>query len=183
MIRKTIGLVIALLCMFDTSTCEAQAELKVEDTAQVYFERILVTFPVPYLHVRKPDPPVPGFYAWRLSFGGQRDLTVVLRADTVLRSSDSRTVVRASSLRRCPANAESVLDCITPMAGTARVSGNDIILEITEPAFVALVRERQPHAIVRHIFEPGGRFRVNHIGIRYRWLPHAAPRDTALHSP
>ena len=157
--------------------------MKVEDTAQVYFERILVTFPVPYLHVRKPDPPVPGFYAWRLSFGGQRDLTVVLRADTVLRSSDSRAVVRASSLRRCPANAKSVLDCVTPMVATARVSGNEIILEITEPAFVALVRERQPHAIVRHIFEPGGRFRVNHIGIRYRWLPHAAPRDTALHSP
>ena len=152
--------------------------MKVEDTAQVYFERILVTFPVPYLHVRRPDPPVPGFYAWRLSFGGQRDLTVVLRADTVLRSSDSRAVVRASSLRRCPANAKSVLDCVTPMVATARVSGNEIILEITEPAFVALVRERQPHAIVRHIFEPGGRFRVNHIGIRYRWLPQSAPRDS-----
>jgi hypothetical protein len=116
MIRRAA--VILLLSISGAATSEAQYELKVEDTAQVYFERILVTFPT---------------------------------------------------------NAKSVLDCITPMGATARVSGNEIILEITDPAFVALIRERQPHAIVRHIFEPGGRFRVNHIGIRYRWLPYATP--------
>ena len=136
--------------------------------AEVFRESIEVVFPLPYLNVRKPEPPVAGFYAWRVSFGGQADLTVVLRADTALRSSSNRTVVGASSLRRCPTDATSVLDCTAPLRGHARVGMDVITLEITDPAFVALVRKRQLSVLVRQVFEPGGRFRVDHVGILYR---------------
>lgn len=159
---------IPVLCMSDVTTIAAQPLTSIDKKADVFREQIDVTFPLPYLDVRKPEPPVVGFYAWRVSFGGAADLTVVLRADTALRTSSSWAVVRASSLRRCPPNATSVMDCTAPIRGRARVGADAIIVEITDPDFVKLVRQRGPEVLVRHVFEPGGRFRVDHIGMRYK---------------
>lgn len=156
------------LSMIAADRAAAQPMQPVDDKAEVFRDQIFVAFPLPYLHVKRPDPPVAGFYAWRASFGGEADMTVVLRADTALRSSSNRAVVRASSLRRCPADAKSVMDCTLPLRGNARAGIDVITLQITDPDFVALVRQRHPEAIVRHAIEPGGRFRVDHIGIRYR---------------
>jgi hypothetical protein len=166
---RALGFAITMLCLFDVASASAQSRLKIEDSAQVFFERVVIKVPPPYQYVQKPHPPVAGFYAWRMSFAGQSNLTVVLRTDSALRTSSTHEVVRASTLRRCPADARSVLDCTAPLLGSARVGRDAIIIEITDPDFMTLVRQRHPDAIVRHVFEPGGRFRVNHIGLRYRY--------------
>jgi hypothetical protein len=67
-----------------------------------------------------------------------------------------------------PAHVQWVLECTVPAKGSARIGANVLVLEITEPQIVSLVRSRRPGVLVRQAFYPGGRFFSDHVSIRYR---------------
>ena len=137
--------------------------------AEVYTQRVLVRLPKPYLFVKAPNPPLEGYFAWKLVVEGSTAMAVVFRTDSAVRVTDAKDVVRLSRLYACPDITSSVLDCVEPIQGVARSTTSEVIdLDITEPSFVAFIRSTQPRVMLRSTIEPGGRFRVDHIGIRYR---------------
>lgn len=138
------------------------------EKAVVTYGRIEVKLPPAYLLVRWPEPPVRGYYAWKVTFGDDSASTVVLRTDSAIAAKSSRDVVRASALYRCPLRDTPVLECVERIQGAGRAGQSAVMLDITELAFVSRVRSHKPEVILRQMFEPGGRFRVDHVGTTYK---------------
>lgn len=134
----------------------------------VFREHVEVVLPPTYLLVRRPDPPLRGFYVWKFSFAGNPGVSFVFRADSALSASDDRTVVRASALYECRSSEQWALDCKTPVRATARTGSGGVVIDIKEPSVVARIRAAQATVLQRRLIEPGGRFRVDETGIKYR---------------
>lgn len=149
---------------------DAQASSKQYDVGPIVFiDRIEAVFPGPYFLAQKPNPPIRGFYAWKLVFG-ERDVTVVFRTDSAIASSENSRIVRSGALYRCALPEQPMLECVAKIGGFARAGDNSITLEITDTGVVRLVRQIRPPIVTRQWFEPGGRFRVDQLMVRY----HAA---------
>jgi hypothetical protein len=135
--------------------------------SHVYREHIEVLLPPTYLRVKRPNPATVGYFAWKFSFGTDQPLTVVFRADTALRVNEDRAILRASRLYLCDSVEQWVLDCTRPISGRAYLSRGGVVIEIREPSLISTIRDRAPTTLVRQLFEPGGRFRVDETGIKY----------------
>jgi hypothetical protein len=140
-----------------------------EDTGiDVRTDRMTISFPAPYLHVRTPKPAVTGFYVWRMSTGGDSAFSVVLVADTAMRTTDFRRIVGASTVRICPSPAVSALQCTRRIDGRARVTVDGVVVEVRDSATVARIRRARPSTYWQYVVEPGARFRVRQLPITYR---------------
>jgi hypothetical protein len=135
--------------------------------SHVYREHIEVLLPPTYLLVKRPKPAVVGYFAWKFSFGTEAQVTLVFRSNTALRVNDERAVLRASKLYLCDSYDQWILDCTRPISGRASLARGGVVIDIREPALVSAIRSRAPTTLVRQLFEPGGRFRVDETGIKY----------------
>jgi hypothetical protein len=138
-------------------------------TADVFRDHMIVRLPKPYLDVKKPDPPIEGYFAWKLSAEGTHSFAVVFRTDSAIRTTDVGEVLKHTRLYLCPTISSTVLECTTPITSTARSTTVNVIeLDITEASVVERIRAGKPAILLRQTLEPAGRFRVDHIGFRYR---------------
>lgn len=134
----------------------------------VYREHIEVVLPPTYLLVRRPMPPVRGFYAWKFTFGRNAVATLVFRTDSAVVATTDAAVLRASSLYLCRDSEQWMLSCTVPVRGKARRGNGGVVIDITDPLIVERVRTSKPSLLLRELFEPGGRFRVDETGVKYR---------------
>lgn len=134
----------------------------------VYREHIEVMLPPTYILVQRPKPPVNGYYGWKFTFGRNSLLTLVFRPDTALSATSDSDVLRESSLFLCRNREQWILSCTTPVRAKARRGGGGIIVDISDTAIVARVIGAKPSVLLRELFEPGGRFRVDETGIKYQ---------------
>jgi len=133
----------------------------------VYREHIEVLLPPTYILVQRPKPPLRGFYGWKFSFGRNPLVTLVFRPDSALSATSDSDVLRVSSLFLCRSREQWMLSCTIPVRAKARKGSGGIIVDITDSALVRQVRTSKPSVLLRQLFEPGGRFRVDETGIRY----------------
>ncbi len=132
---------------------------------EVFREHIVVVLPPSYLMLKRPSPPTRGIYAWKFTFGQTPILTLVFRPDSALRAANDGAVIRASKLYLCQSSDAWVMDCSIPVRASAREGNEGIMIDITEPEIVAKIRATKPGILLRQLFEPGGRFRVDETGI------------------
>lgn len=135
---------------------------------EVWRERIRVMLLPTYFGMRRPEPPIRGFYAWKMTFDGATPVTLVLRPDSAMAATDDRAVLRASRLYRCQDADQPVLECDVPVRATARRAREHIELTIEDGALAATLRAGRPTILYRQLFEPGGRFRVDEVGVIVR---------------
>jgi hypothetical protein len=135
---------------------------------EVWRERIRVMLLPTYLGMPRPDPPVRGFYAWKMTFDGATPVTLVLRPDSAMAATDDRAVLRASRLYRCQDADQPVLECDVPVRATTRRAREHIELTIEDGALATTLRAGKPTMLYRQLFEPGGRFRVDEAGVIVR---------------
>lgn len=135
---------------------------------EVWRERIRVMLVPTYVGMRRPEPPVRGFYAWKMTFDGATPVTLVLRPDSAMAAVDERAVLRASRLYRCQDADQPVLECDVPVRATARRAREHLELTIEDGALAATLRAGRPTILYRQLFEPGGRFRVDEVGVIVR---------------
>ncbi len=151
----------------------AEPRFNFNRATDVYMERIVVRAMTPYSFEAYPKPPISGYYAWKIAFGGDAEATVVLRTDSAIRALSIKDVMKEASLYVCPPDATSILACTQRIQGTARAlldrhpAYDRIEIEITEPSVIARVREKRPEVMLRQQFEPDGRHRVDYVYILY----------------
>lgn len=132
---------------------------------KVFREHIVVILPPSYLGVARPTEPVPGYYAWKLTFNGASPLTFALRSDSAVTAPNDQVVLRTTRLYLCRDAEQWLLDCTTPVRATARRSREHIELDILDPALASKLRAGKPTILYRQLIEPGGRFRVDEVGV------------------
>lgn len=127
----------------------------------------IVRFPPPHFLLDKPVPPIVGYYGWKISFDGET-LTVVLRPDSAMSTSNHQRAVSTSTLYLCATPATPIMECQTALSGRARLTAQVLELEINELSFINRLRNARPNWATRQSFEPGGHFRVDRLPIKYR---------------
>jgi hypothetical protein len=168
--RSHRGILGAVLIVSAREAAIAQTSKQYDVSPTVFGNRIEAVFPGPYFLAVRPNPPLLGYYAWKLVFG-DGDATVVLRTDSAIASSDNRQVVRSARLYACEKPLQPMLECRTRIGGSAKADNASVTLEITEPSVVRLIRALRPSTVTRQSFEPGGRFRVDQLPVSYRVVP------------
>ncbi len=163
---RLYGLATMLVC----STLHAQPKVAYEENAVVFRNMIELKVSPPYLMTPWPNPPVAGFFAWKISFGNDSLSTVVFRTDSAVTVKNTGEALRASNFYRCPSSSSVILDCVDKLKGSVRsvFGGGALVVQITDSAFVRRVREVGARVYVRELIEPGGRFHIDHIGVTYR---------------
>ncbi len=137
------------------------------DAETVMFrEHVEVILPPTYLLVPRPKPPVRGYYGWKFTFNGTPTITLVFRPDSALSAKSEQQVVRASRLYACTDATEPILSCKKRVAAKAYVTGDKVIVDITDRDMVGRIRDSRPTVLMRQLFEPGGRFRVDETGVK-----------------
>jgi hypothetical protein len=138
-------------------------ESAVVDDRQVRFE----------IARHSPFDPVPdersrvGYYAWRISVDAPERFTMVLMADTAMRASTLKDILRASTLRMCPsAVPASMLDCTVPIKARTELDADHFRLIIDDTEFVSRVRRERPLYYTRGRIEPLGRVQL----VQRAWL-------------
>jgi hypothetical protein len=138
-----------------------------DQRAVVSASKIVFSFPRPYNLVEAPNPPLLGYYAWRVSIETTPALSFVLSTPTPLRTQDHDAIVRASSLRLCPSSTSTIAECTKPIEGEGHVNAQSIKLELKDASLIALIRKARPEAYWRTVIEPGGRYAVDQLFFRY----------------
>lgn len=165
------GVLLGLFCVVCAGSAQrahAQANSKQYDVSPVVFlNHIEAVFPGPYFLAQRPNPPVRGYYAWKLIFG-ERDATVVFRTDSAIASSDDDRVVRQGAMYKCETPEQPMLECATKIGGSARAGRASVTIDITDTSFIRLIRTLRSPIVTRQWFEPGGRFRVDQVMVTYR---------------
>jgi hypothetical protein len=59
-----------------------------------------------------------------------------------------------------------ILSCQQRVAAKAHVSGDKVMVDITDLDLVGRIRDSRPTVLMRQLFEPGGRFRVDETGVK-----------------
>ena len=136
--------------------------------AEVYRDKIVLTFPLPNREIDAPNPPLLGHYAWRSTIESNPKISIALFTPNPVRSCDHEEVLRAAILRQCPGTTSTIEECTKPVKGSAKINPASIRVEITDEAIVSAVRKAHPRAIWRIVIEPGGFYEVNQLEIRYR---------------
>lgn len=146
-----------------------------QDSASVVVEkdRVQITMGRPLLRVRVPKSEQAGYYSWR--FDVLADSTarvalasIVLAADSAMRSANPRDIVNGSTLRRCAEPRDfSSRRCTLVLHDSARVDGDSLRVVIRDSTLVALMWVTRPRTVTSSVFQPGGRFRVDQMGVRF----------------
>lgn len=146
------------------------SRLAAQDSAAVFVmrDRVIIDVQPPKLRVRPPRTAQTGFYTWRIDIKVGDGVSIAFAADTAMRVSALRDIVRASSLRRCADPKDfSTLRCKIPMSDSVTVRGEGLRFIVRDSSIVALVRKARPTAMWASTFEPNGQFRVDRINVRY----------------
>jgi hypothetical protein len=140
-----------------------------ETKAQVYADHIRIYYPVPFELVSDPAKPVAGIFAWMFSVEEHGGFSVVLTADTAMRTSNVNNILKHSSLRLCaettPTNVRS---CTNPVKGVAKNMGGWVEIDIDDKALLARIRTERPQNYWRYVYEPNGRYRIDRKLLDYR---------------
>lgn len=161
------------LCMH-APTMHAQAlRLGADAPAIVEHNRIILAMPLPFgMRFDLPAAPASpriGFFAWRITIETPMPFVIAFVSDTALRTNNIADVLRAATPRRCAsADAESVLDCTTPIAASTELVGDHFRLIIKDSAFVAMVRRDRPVSLWRSMIVPSGRIQLRQVRFEYR---------------
>lgn len=138
----------------------ARAAALAAETTFVVVEksRVYIRIPSPGLPNRRVSQGHVGFYAWQVSVPDPEPFTIVLIADTAMRSADRKDILRASTLRMCPsASPNSLRDCVVRIKARAESYLDGIRLVIDDKAFVARMRRERPRFCSLTAIEPRGR--------------------------
>lgn len=142
---------------------------RIEIFAVVEKDRLLFTIPGAVVKVPLPESQRYGFYLWRLDTSDREGLSMVLAADTAMRTANLVDIVRSSRLRLCPTAKEpSGLNCTRPLIGGASAHDTDVRMEIRDTGVVSMVRRRRPVAVWMTSYSPQGLFRIDSLKIVYR---------------
>ena len=163
----------AAIALFLSSARQVRAQanpyITTETQAEVYKDHIRIYFPLPFERIDKPSKPFAGFYAWMFSVESPHGFSIVVTADTALRTSDLKEIMKHSTLRLCseitPTN---VRTCHLPVKGTFTEQGSWLNVEITDTALVSRVTLDRPQNYWRYLYEPNGRFRIDRKFFSYR---------------
>lgn len=146
-----------------------------QDSASVVVEhdRVQIAVGRPLLRVNVPKSEQAGYYSWRfdvLSDSTARVVlaSIVLAADSAMRSANARDIVNGSALRRCAEPRDfSSRRCTMALNDSARVDGDSLRVTIRDSSIVALMWATRPRTVTSSVFQPGGRFRVDQMGVRF----------------
>ena len=153
-----------VLCAANTVGTQPVAQ---EQPAKVDNRTAFFLFPAPYAEVETPNPPVYGYYVWRVSID-EPALDFMVRTDRPVATTNFRELVeKNTSIRSCPSGSSTPEQCTEPLAGTVRLTGAGIELRITDENLVQLLRRARPVGYWRTIHLPGGRFMSAPISIKY----------------
>ena len=144
--------------------------LAAQDTSIVVVEkdRVEITMIPPKLRIRQSRSALVGLYAWRIDLKTSDGLSIVIASDTVMRTDNLRDIVRGSTLRRCPPEADfSSQRCTTVMTDSVRMLGDAVRIVVRDTGIVAQVRKDRPVTMWGSTFEPNGRFRVDRLAVDY----------------
>lgn len=164
LVMKIASVMIACVVLGSPATLFAQ------DSAAVFVmkDRVIIDIQPPKLRVRPARLAQAGFYTWRIDIQGAESVSIAFAADTVMRTTNIRDIVRASSLRRCADVKDfSTLRCKIPMSDSVTVRGDGLRFIVRDSGIVALVRKVRPTAMWASTFEPNGQFRIDRITVRY----------------
>lgn len=142
------------------STAEAQMMRRPSDEpAIVDKNRIVIFLPLPYEAMKPPNPPVAGYFVWRVTVETLQPFSVVVTSDTALHSSKAADVLRATTVRLCAdPTVESARACTSPTSASMEVAVDHFRIILRDAALVARVRRERPAMYWRYVVEPGGRF-------------------------
>lgn len=132
------------------------------ESAVVKDKEIRIDIPRPSAFERVSDArPQVGYYAWRISVEAPEPFTMVLMADTAMRSSDMRQILRASTLRMCPSSSPpSLLDCKDLIKSKTELNDDQFSLTINDKDFVDRIRRDRPMFYWRGRIYPNGRVQL-----------------------
>ena len=157
----SVAMVIGLL----PSLAHAQRQVSALN-AVVRDKQVVIAFPAPYTSAKRPASTPLSFYAWRIFVEAPVPFTMVLMADTAMRSSKPEDILRASSLRLCPtASPRSVLECTRPLEASTELYLQYFRLTIRDTSIVARMRRERPLMYWRSVIEPNGRIQL----VQQRW--------------
>lgn len=110
-----------------------------------------------------------GYFSWRIDALSGAGLSVVLAADSMMRTTDVKSIVKGSTLRRCLDPTEpTVRKCAQPMPTDSAHERLDYVqITLRDTAIVNYFRNARPSQVTATFHEPEGRFRVDVIPIAY----------------
>lgn len=110
-----------------------------------------------------------GYFSWRIDVLSGAGLSIVLAADTAMRTTDVKRIVEGSTLRRCASpEIMSARNCtITMPADTVFERIDYVQFHLRDTAIVNYFRRSRPAQLTGTIHEPEGRFRIDVIPIAY----------------
>ena len=147
-------------------------ETSVNESVTVLDRQISFEFAWRDAFERAPDAAEVGYYAWRISVDAPEPFTMVLMADTAMRSSQLQRIVRASTLRMCPsATPASILECTTPIKARTETDALSFRLIIDDKEFVDRIRHERPLYYTSGHIEPRGRVKTVQPAWQYRDKP------------
>ncbi len=137
--------------------------------AVVEKKAIHITIPRPVNTKRPASVSMVGFYAWRIAVQAPVPFTIVLMADTAMRTTELKDILRASTLRMCPtASPNSLLDCVATIRAKTELHGEEFTLQISDADFIARIRQERPMYYSRSTIEPRGRVQLAEKAWVYR---------------
>lgn len=143
------------------NAAQVAAQEALANAAVVENSRIRLVIPRPLPSRRRPSEPSVGHYAWQISVPEPAAFTLVLLADSAMRSTSLSDILRASTLRLCPTVMPgSLLECVTPIRAKVETYRDGIRVTIEDKDFVARVRRERPVFCALSAIEPGGRIQM-----------------------
>lgn len=141
-----------------------------QDSTAVIVEsdRMVIDLLPPKLRVKPARSQQYGFYAWRVDIKGKEPVSMAFTADTAMRGTNIRDIVRGSSLRRCAEPKDfSSQRCRIPMPDSVVVRGEGIRIIIRDSSMVAMMWKERPLELWGATFEPNGQFRLDRLKVRF----------------
>ncbi len=143
------------------NAAQVAAQDALVNAAIVENSRIRIAIPRPPASKRRTSEPPVGFYAWQISVPEPTPFTLVLIADSAMRSTSLNDILRASTLRLCPVVMPvSVLECVALIRAKAETFRDGIRVTIEDKDFIARIRRERPMFCSLSAIEPGGRIQM-----------------------
>lgn len=139
-----------------------------EDEGIIERNRVSLSFPPPR-ELERTNSDTDGYYAWRVTIPAPDPFSMVLIADTAMRTTSLKDIARASSLRLCPDGmASGMRACRAPIAARIDVKRGSIVAVVTDAAIIARLRLHRPFYYLRSSIAPRGR--VEEVEVRWRFV-------------
>lgn len=169
--KRPLRLMGAAVALLTAAPALAKAQLGVKpvlDATVVEENAVTFSFPLPYAPVKPPNPPIAGFYAWRITTVGDSAISMVLASDSPVRSNNLDQVIRTSTLRLCPSTESQILQCVQVVRGQGKAKANGIEMTLRDTSVINRLRRLGHRTYWRYAFEPGGHFHIEKLSFAYR---------------